>query len=166
MARKGFTVSLRWLSLAWVLQAVQWSFPWLLKGGPSALWSIVVAGEFRSVVAGHVLLALCSAASPVLLWLRREIAAAAVLMGAAVSCLWFLGGLFSPDMLTSSGWLWLIVPRAALSVLTLVVVLLHALGKAFATEELLAHVDDRTGGREAAERAAVDNASAGVELRR
>jgi len=142
--RKGFAVSLRWLSVAWVFQAVQWSFPWLAKAGPRDLWSIVVAGEFRSVVAAHVVLAVCSAASPLLLWLRRETAAASVLIVAAASCLWFLSGLFSPDMLASSGWWWWILPRAALSVLTLVVVFLHAVAKALTTEENPTPVDRHT----------------------
>ena len=110
------------------------------------MWSIVVAGEFRSVVAAHVVLAVCSAASPLLLCLRREVAAASALIVAAASCLWFLSDLVGPDTLASSGWLWLIVPRAALSVLTLVVVLLHAVAKAITTEENPTPVDRHTEG--------------------
>jgi hypothetical protein len=132
--RTGFVISLRFLSVAWVCQAAAWSFPWLAKATPSGLWSILAAGEFRGVVTAHVLLAACSAAAPVLLWLRRETIAASVLVVAAASFLWLLATAFSPEVLTWPSWLWLYLPRAALSLLTLGVVFLHAVVKALVPE--------------------------------
>jgi hypothetical protein len=164
--RNGFAISLRWLSVAWVCQAVPWSFSWLAKGSVSALWSILAAGEFRDVVTAHVLLAACSAAAPVLLSLRRETAAASVLIVAAASCLWLLGTSFTPDLLSSPSWRWLILPRAALSFLTLVVVLLHAVFKALVPERSPTHIDDHAEHEAPDQRVAAEKASATMHLRR
>jgi hypothetical protein len=120
--RNGMTLALRLLSVAWVVQAVPWSFRWLANAGPSGLWSVLRAGEFHWVVTGHVLLGVCSALSPILLWSRRDVGGAFVLIGAAVSCL-CLVGIMSREMF------WPMFPRVALSFLTLVVVLLHALAR-------------------------------------
>jgi hypothetical protein len=164
--RTGFVISLRFLSVAWVCQAAAWSFPWLAKGTPTDLWSILAAGEFRGVVTAHVLLATCSAAAPVLLWLRRETVAASALIVAAASSLWLLATAFSPEVLTWSSWLWLYLPRAALGLLTLGVVFLHAVVKALVPERSPMDSDGYADHQAADLRAAAERASPAMEPRR
>jgi hypothetical protein len=93
------------------------------------VWT-VLWGDFHWIAMGHLLVAVSSAVAPVLLWRRRELAALCVLMVAALSCLSLLGFIFSPDMLSSDGWIWFLLPRVTLGFLTLALAFIHAVARA------------------------------------
>lgn len=95
-----------------------WTAGWVDPGFTGVSWIAVT----------HIVLAICSIVAP--LFLRRRYEATAVGLLTLASMAWLFGDVFHFYLLLEPTWRLWAVPRVALSVLTLVVVLFYAIRRA------------------------------------
>jgi len=126
--RSSMIVPLRFAAAAWFIEAGLSSFPWFVRAGaqvfiwarnPALLW----------IISTHLLGALCPALALIFLWRRQDVFACLALTTVAIA--WLIW-----HELHYVEWAWtrLDLPRVALSVLTLAIVLAYSLARALRQE--------------------------------
>jgi cytochrome oxidase assembly protein ShyY1 len=117
------TIPMRLIVAAWLVQAVSSSIPWLVTAGPH-IWAWAQNPVMVPIITLHSAGTLLPIMAAVSLWRRRELLACLALTVAAIVPLaWHILSF------TQLAWVVRDLGRIALSVVTLIIVIVYAVGR-------------------------------------